>query len=141
VVKNPKRVGTNSSPVKSVLSSPAVKSPPVARTKPCLVKNPAQKTNPIRIFFVGALPFYRATKNLQTFTIHVNLANNKNPQSEPKPIKLPEKYKDFADVFEKNKVDQLLEHRPYDYPIDLEEGQSPLFGPIWPIETGTPSPA
>ncbi len=45
VVKNPKKVGTNSSPVKSVLSSPAIKSPPVARTKPCpvknLVKNPA----------------------------------------------------------------------------------------------------
>jgi hypothetical protein len=39
VVKNPKRVGTNSNLIKSVLSSPAVKNPPVARTKPCLVKN------------------------------------------------------------------------------------------------------
>jgi hypothetical protein len=48
VVKNPKRVGTNSNPVKFILSSPTVKSPPVARTKPCLVKNPTQKTNPIR---------------------------------------------------------------------------------------------
>ncbi len=83
VVKNPKRVGTNSSFVKSVLSSTAVKSPPVARTKPCpvknAVKNPAQKTNPIRIFFVGAVPFYRAAKNLQAFAIHVNPTNNKNP--------------------------------------------------------------
>ncbi len=64
VVKNPKRVGTNSSLVKSVLSSPVVKNPPVARTKPCPVKNPVenptQKTNPIRIFFDGAVPFYRA---------------------------------------------------------------------------------
>jgi hypothetical protein len=49
VVKNPKRVETNSSFFKSVMSSPAVKNPPVVRTKPCLVKNlvknPAQKTN------------------------------------------------------------------------------------------------
>ncbi len=108
MVKNPKRVGTNSSLVKSILSSPAVKSPPVAKTKPCLVKNlvenPAQKTNPVRIFFDGVVPFYRAAKNLQVFAIHVNPANNKNPQSEPKPVKLPEKYKDFANVFEKNKA-------------------------------------
>jgi len=111
----------------------------VARTKPCPVKNPvenpvenpAQKTNPIRIFFDGTVPFYQATKNLQVFAIHVNPANNKNPQSEPKLVKLPEKYKDFVDVFEKNKVDQFLEHRPYDCPIDLEEGHSPPFGPIY----------
>jgi hypothetical protein len=117
------------------LSSPAVKSPLVARTKPCLVKNPvkniAQKTNPVRIFFVGAISFYWTAKNLQAFAIHVNPANNKNPQLEPKLVKLLKKYKDFADVFEKNKANQLPEHRPYDYPIDLEEGQSPPFGPIY----------
>jgi hypothetical protein len=109
VVKNPKRVGTNSSLVKSIMSSLAVKNPLVARTKPCLVENlvenPAQKTNPVRIFVDGAVPFYRAAKNLQVFAIHVNPTNNKNPQSEPKLVKLPEKYKDFVDVFEKNKAD------------------------------------
>jgi hypothetical protein len=51
VVKNPKRVGTNSSFLKSVMLSLAVKNPPVVKTKPCpvknLVKNPAQKTNPV----------------------------------------------------------------------------------------------
>jgi hypothetical protein len=132
MVKNPKKVGTNSSLVKSVLSSPAVKNPSVARTKPCpvknLIENPAQKTNPVQIFFDGAVPFYRVAKNLQVFAIHVNPANNKNPQSEPKPVKLPKKYKDFANVFEKNKADQLPEHCPYDCPINLEEGHSPPFG-------------
>jgi hypothetical protein len=49
----------------------------------------------------------------------------------PTPIKLLEKYKDFVDVFEKNNADQLLEYRPYDCPIDLEEGHSPPFGPIY----------
>ncbi len=57
VVKNPKRVGTNSSLVKSILSSLVVKNPPVAKTKPCPIKNPvenpAHKTNPVRIFFDG----------------------------------------------------------------------------------------
>jgi hypothetical protein len=51
VVKNPKRVITNSSFFKSVMSSPAIKNPRLVRTKPCpvknLVKNPAQKTNPV----------------------------------------------------------------------------------------------
>ncbi len=131
VVKNPKRVGTNSSFLKSVMSSPAIKNPSVARTKPCLVKNPTQNTNLVRIFVDGAVPFYRAAKNLQVFAIHVNPANNKNPQSEPTPVKLLEKYKDFVDVFEKNNVDQLPAHRPYDCPIDLEEGHSPPFGPIY----------
>jgi len=103
----------------------------MARTKPCPIKNPAQKTNPVRIFFDGAVPFYRVAKNLQVFAIHINPTNNKNPQSKPKPIKLLEKYKDFVDVFEKNKADQLPEHRPYDCPINLEEGHSPPFGPIY----------
>jgi hypothetical protein len=143
VVKNPKRVGTNSSLVKFVLSSLVIKNPSVARTKPCrvknLIENPTQKTNLVQIFFDGAVPFYRAVKNLQVFAIHVNPANNKNPQSEPKFVKLPEKYKDFANVFEKNQVDQLPEHHPYDYLIDLEEGHSPPY--LWPIGTKTPSPA
>jgi hypothetical protein len=117
------------------MSSPVVKNPPVVKTKPCpvknLVKNPAQKTNPIEIFVDGAFPFYWATKNLQVFAIHVNPSNNKNPQSEPTHVKLPEKYKDFVDFFEKINADQLLAHRPYNYPIDLEEGHSPPFGPIY----------
>jgi hypothetical protein len=117
------------------MSSPAIKKPSVVRTKPCpvknLVKNPAQKTKPVQIFVDGAVPFYRVAKNLQVFAIHVNPANNKNPQSEPTPVKLLEKYKDFVDVFEKINADQFPAHSPYDCPIDLEEGHSPPFGPIY----------
>jgi hypothetical protein len=75
--------------------------------------------------------FYWAAKNLKVFAIHVNPANNKNPQSKPTPVKLPKKYKDFVDVFEKNNVDQLPAHCPYDCLIDLEEGHSSPFGPIY----------
>jgi len=83
VVKNPKRVGTNSSFIKFVMSSPAVKNPRLVITKPCpiknLIKNPTQKTNPVQIFVDRAIPFYRAAKNLQVFAIHVNPANNTKP--------------------------------------------------------------
>ena len=44
---------------------------------------------------------------------------------------LPSKYEDFRDVFEKKNVDRLPEHRPYDCLIDLQEGVSPPFGPIY----------
>ncbi len=33
--------------------------------------------------------------------------------------------------FEKINADQLPAHSPYDCPIDLEEGHSPPFGPIY----------
>ncbi len=117
------------------MSSLTVKNPPVVRTKPChvknLVKNPAQKTNPVQMFIDGAIPFYRAAKNLQVFAIHVNPTNNKNPQSEPTPVKPLKKYKDFVDVFEKINVDKLPAHSPYDCPIDLKEGHSPPYGLIY----------
>jgi hypothetical protein len=48
VVKNPERVGTNSSFLKSVMSSPATKNPSVVRFKPCPVKHLVVK-NPKRV--------------------------------------------------------------------------------------------
>ena len=44
---------------------------------------------------------------------------------------LPSKYEDFGDVIEKENAYRLPEHRPYEYPIDLQEGASPPFGPIY----------
>ena len=38
-------------------------------------------------------------------------------------------YKDFENVFQKKNADMLLEHRPYDCAIDLQEGAQPPFGP------------
>ena len=39
--------------------------------------------------------------------------------------KLPKKYEEFAVVFYKAKANTLLEHRPYDCPIDLQPQQEP----------------
>ena len=38
---------------------------------------------------------------------------------------VPEEYHDFADVFSKTKAGVLVDHRPYDLKITLEEGTSP----------------
>ena len=44
---------------------------------------------------------------------------------------LPSKYEDFKDVFEKKNVDHIPKHRRYDFPINLQEGANPPFGPIY----------
>jgi hypothetical protein len=76
VVRNPKRVGTNSNFLKSIMSSPVVKNPPMARTKPYpvknLVQNPTQKTNPVRIFIdelflsIGLLKIFKSSPSMST---------------------------------------------------------------------------
>ncbi len=45
--------------------------------------------------------------------------------------KIPTQYQHYKDVFEEKNVDTLLEHRPYDCTIDLEEGVHHLFKPIY----------
>ena len=55
-------------------------------------------------------------------------------------IKLPDRYKEFSDVFDKVKANTLPEHRPYDCPIDLQPGKEPPWGPIYnlsPVELET----
>ncbi|QRW21043.1 Transposon Tf2-1 polyprotein [Rhizoctonia solani] len=44
---------------------------------------------------------------------------------------LPEPYWDFASVFDPVKVDTLPPRRPYNMKIDLEDGKTPPFGPIY----------
>ena len=43
----------------------------------------------------------------------------------------PSKYQDFSDVFDKVKAKTLLEHRPYDCPIDLQLEKEPPWGLIY----------
>ncbi|BBN13918.1 hypothetical protein MPTK1_6g07420 [Marchantia polymorpha subsp. ruderalis] len=52
-------------------------------------------------------------------------------QKGSEPVKLLEKYKNFADIFEKKKADQLPDQRPYDCLIELEEDTTPPFVPLY----------
>ena len=47
--------------------------------------------------------------------------------------RLPKKYIEFKDVFDKKLADILPQHRHYDCPIDLQEGEYPPFGPIYSL--------
>ena len=46
-------------------------------------------------------------------------------------VQLPEKYRHYADVFDKVQANTLPHHRPYDCPIDLQPGKEPPWGPIY----------
>lgn len=47
--------------------------------------------------------------------------------------KLPEEFRDFADVFSPKEADRLPPHRPYDHRVQLQEGKTPPFGPLYPM--------
>ncbi len=76
---------------------------------------------------VGARAFIRAAKKGSMFAIYAT------PISQPvqEPTKLPAKYEEYRDVFEKKNADTLPQHRPYDCGIELQEGAQPPFGPIY----------
>uniref|UniRef100_A0A0W0FNC7 Reverse transcriptase domain-containing protein n=1 Tax=Moniliophthora roreri TaxID=221103 RepID=A0A0W0FNC7_MONRR len=47
---------------------------------------------------------------------------------------VPNKYMDFADtVFNPQEFEKLPDHRPYDIDIELEEGTTPPFGPMYKL--------
>ena len=46
---------------------------------------------------------------------------------------VPSNYHDFTDVFSETRACTLALHQPYDLKIELEEGTSPPFGPIYSL--------
>lgn len=78
---------------------------------------------------VGARAFMRAAKNGNMFAIYAI------PTSQPvqEPTKLPAKYEEYRDVFEKKNADTLPQHRPYDCGIEIQKDAQPPFGPIYSL--------
>ena len=55
-----------------------------------------------------------------------------NPETTPVDMSnVPAKYHDFKDVFNKACANTLPAHQPYNLRIELKEGTTPLFGPIY----------
>ncbi len=46
---------------------------------------------------------------------------------------LPEQYRQWASVFSEEEVNKLPEHSSWDHHIDLVEGATPPYGPIYPL--------
>jgi hypothetical protein len=78
---------------------------------------------------VGARAFMRVAKNGNMFAIYAISTS----QLVQEPTKLPTKYEEYRDVFEKKNADTLLQHRPYDCGIELQEDAQPPFGPIYSL--------
>ncbi|RXW12480.1 hypothetical protein EST38_g13373 [Candolleomyces aberdarensis] len=65
-------------------------------------------------------------------TLEDDIAEPKDPPIDPPISYLPPKYMPWADsVFSPTAVDDLPPHRPYDCAIEIEEGKSPPFGPMY----------
>ena len=107
----------------------------------------ATRTTP-DIKIIGAAPFHLLRKEGHPcYLIHTShlRANALTPTEPPATSALtedeqrllqervPPEYHDYADVFAKKEADQLPPHRPYDHTIDLEEGTTPPYGPIYPM--------
>ena len=46
---------------------------------------------------------------------------------------VPPQFRQFMGIMSKEAADSLPEHRQYDYKIDLKEGSTPPWGPIYPL--------
>ena len=118
-------------------------------------------TAPIDIQIVEPERFHKYTKNSPINCIwytpnkgveaHINLLYPEPIPPEPPPISIPdnsisdpdedvkkivpEKYHGFIDIFSPIEVKWLPDHRPYDIDIELEEGKTPPFGPIYSLST------
>ena len=58
-------------------------------------------------------------------------ADKKEKRTEPN---IPEEYQEFLDLFrEKTGQEALPEHKPWDHEIELEEGKTPTFVPIYAL--------
>jgi len=46
---------------------------------------------------------------------------------------VPEEFRQYTGIMGKEAADRLLEHKPYDCKIDLQEGSTAPYGPIYPL--------
>ena len=91
-----------------------------------------------KIAWVNAAAFTRASKLADMSIFKLFVAATTLVNSEPTPVDMsnvPAKYHDFKDVFNKARADTLPAHQPYDLRIELEEGTTPPFGPIYSLSS------
>jgi hypothetical protein len=94
------------------------------------------------ISLIGAAPFALLMKNgAEVFQLHISPVSPENLRANavPEPPKaqlsedellhkvVPPEYHAYADVFSEGVAKELPPHRPYDHPIDIEEGETPPF--------------
>ena len=105
---------------------------------------PAHPDNPISVLALSATGYQRILKNemqkygkihafsLSLYSIHQAL-RDKEPTKEDTLATIPKEYHDCLPMFRKVNADKLPPHRPNDHGIDLKEGFTPPFGPLYSL--------
>ena len=114
--------------------------PPGSHSESLPPQPPPSNSSRTNISLVNAPAFIRACKleGSQTFQLSCAFPEilGRSVKTEDKPVDLsyiPAEYHDYADVFSKRKANILAPHRSYDLKINLEEGTSPPWGPIYSL--------
>jgi hypothetical protein len=81
---------------------------------------------PISIACLTPDNFRKVARDYQVFAVHISPADTTTKENT-----LPDKYVKFTDVFDEKEADMLPEHRKYDIAIELEDGSTAPFGPIY----------
>ena len=87
-----------------------------------------------KVSFINAAAFSRLSKMDDNQVYQLFLSNKTTPDVAPVNMTgvLPDYHK-FTDIFSKTCASTPTPHQPYDLKIELEEGTSPLFGPIYSL--------
>ena len=128
----------------------ADKGPSEPERKPCLPRprrdwrSNAKRAAELDIAFIGAVGFSRHTRQrgmeLCTTSLHEidkrieeleNPGGLEDPEIDEIKKQLPERYWEYADVFQKSKSDELPPHKPYDHKIELEGERDLGYSPIY----------
>ena len=104
-----------------------------------------QGSRKLYISFVNSIAYQQACRipgviALQLIPNHLKLgaqAAQINPE-EPDLSNLPDKYQEFANVFDKQCLRLLPRHCPYDLSIQTKEGKTPFLGPVRGSLIGNP---
>ena len=119
----------------SPLQTDSLTSPETAATAP-LSSDPPTPTLLIapKVSFINAAAFACLSKMDDNQVYQLFLSNKTAPDDAPVNMTsvLPD-YHEFTDVFSKTCASAPTPHQPYDLKIELEEGTSPPFGPIYSL--------
>ena len=85
-----------------------------------------------KVSFVNAAAFAHLSKMDENQVYQLFLSDKTTPNDAPVNMTgIPPDYHEFTDVFSKTGTSAPALHWPYDLKIELEEGTSPPFGPIY----------
>jgi hypothetical protein len=96
------------------------------------------KTRFPSVSFINATAYARCARlpgsTVFTVTLHPSdPTTGFSAKTEPADLSgIPEEYHEFPDVFSEEQAETLLQHRPYDLKIELEDGAQPPIGRMYP---------